>query len=126
MKLEATHWWPTTAPNAPASNIPSTEIFRVPARSATHSPLAAKTNNTDSWKALVYKDSELSSVPIASNISAHLYSDRRRRNGEVGRSERPTAIANEQQGRWEQEGQNEQRLDHIGHLAIDAGGCEEA
>ena len=48
---------PSAAPKAPARSIPSTEMFRVPARSATHSPLAANRNTTDSWKALMYSAS---------------------------------------------------------------------
>ena len=46
-------WYPIAAANAPPRIIASTEMFRVPARSATHSPAAAKARTTANRAAAV-------------------------------------------------------------------------
>ena len=112
-------------------------MFSVPARSATHSPVAAKRKTTDSWKALTYSASAPKIVPKASNspLTTHQAPTARATDGAATsaparRCASPSVLGERaRDGAWpadagtshvldrrrHEQGEHEQRLDDVGH-----------
>ena len=89
----------------------------MPARSATHSPVAANRNTTDSWKALTYSASAPEDIAEGARITS-----RAPRAGSVhDRAAICRRAGAERSGvfdrRRDQQGQHEQRLHDVGHPA---------
>ena len=106
------------AAKAPASSIPSTEMLRVPERSATHSPTAAKSSNAASATA----------VSVRRGVGQQI-AGRREHAAHDG-----TAAASRALRRWRRystagginNGQDQQGLHDVGDAPLDAGRREES
>src|SRR6185295_13064858 len=97
---------PATAANAATRHMPSTEMLSVPARSATHSPEAAKARKIASRVVLPYSELVLKISPTAERKAMSSHS---RAHGGHG----STPVTDEKDRGRDEQRQDQQRLHHI-------------